>query len=514
MPGQCRTGVVLAVLLTLHGAASPAHAQLTPADLNRAIEAERRQQRFDESERRRTLEDQQGLFTNTAWIEESAEKLRDLVILPPLPPVLGETEPDPAAPVYPAVLIEHAGETFFMVQGRMHFRRLLTPAQTRSITAYRETRDQLVGELRLALAAAEKTPVTDFTPALAELAIRQEPALRSLEAHAEKIRADLAGLDDGAAVLNLREKVAAGQPAALRDYFSAIHAAHFEDGLSLDQRQLLLGIAFAALRGAPHGEDSADVFLPAPARLHWPADPAGELTPLLAEFRALRERLETELWEQVVQPPPAASRAKAHAALAAQQAPQFAELHRLAEGIRIRAAGLDISVRPAPSDFPPELVRTVGEAVTGKNAFQARTKRLLSQFGREFAPLRFKLVFRDQLPVIETEPAADQSVPPAAATRLHETNRALRQDYQALAASLEHARLALQRHRETLGAAAPEAGKLSAQLARTYAREENGRRFADYRTAVLTPGLSPAQRRLLFNAALRDLEKHRLQAAD
>jgi hypothetical protein len=26
----------------------------------------------------------------------------------------------------------------------------------------------------------------------------------------------------------------------------------------------------------------------------------------------------------------------------------------------------------------------------------------------------------------------------------------------------------------------------------------------------LQPGLSPAQRRLLFNAALRDLEKHRL----
>ncbi len=471
-------------------------------------------QRMQREAQDRILNDFRERFVNEAWLNESAEKLKSLVFLPPLPPALGQTEPDPVTLTYPVALVEHVGETFFMAHGSLHFRRLLKPVHIRRIATYRETRDHLLGELREALTTAGKLPAADSVKALGEFTTRQESALRALEDQAEKIRADLCHLDDGAAVINLREKFPPGESDAQRDYFSAIHAAHFQDGLSLEQRQLLLEIAFGALLGAPSAGDSADFFLPAAARLRWPADPTGAITPLLSEFRDLCEHLKTELREQVVQSAPAGNRTKQHAALAEQQARRFDELHGLAERIRNKATGLVDTDRPAPTEFPSELVRTVGQAVADKDAFQAKAKRILSKLDREFAPLRFKLVFRDRLPLIEVQSATEQTVPPAVAQRLQQTNESVQRDFHELAAGMETARLALQRYRESLGAAAPEASKLSAQLARTYLREETWRRYADYRTAVLTPGLSPAQRRLLFNAALRDLEKHRLAFMD
>ena len=497
--------------------------QSIPADIAardqmlRAQQADAAQliQRFQREGQDRILNDFRERFVNEAWLDESAENLKSLVFLPPLPPILEQTETDSATPAYPVVLVEHAGETFFMAHGSLHFRRLLKPAVIKRIAAYRETRDQLVGQLRQELTAAKKLPAADATRALRDFATRQEPALRTLEDQAEKIRADLTFLDDGTAVLTLREKVTPEQPAALRDYFAAIHAAHFQDALSLEQRQLLLALALEALTGASTGTDAADFFMPAPARLRWPVDPEGKLAPLLTEYRTLRDQLKSELQEQVVvQPASNGNPAKPHGTLAAQQASRFDELHRLAERIREEATGLTDPSRPTPTDFPPELVRTVGEAVATKDAFQEKTKQLVVRLGREFTPHRFKLVFRDKVPVIEAQPDADQPVGKSATKHLEETNRSLKRDYQALAVRMETARQALQRYRESLGAAAPETGKLSAQLAQIYAREENERLYADYRTAVLTPGLSPAQRRLLLNAALRDLEKHRLQAAN
>jgi hypothetical protein len=99
--------------------------------------------------------------------------------------------------------------------------------------------------------------------------------------------------------------------------------------------------------------------------------------------------------------------------------------------------------------------------------------------------------------------------------QLAECKAQLERDYAALAAESEAARTAVQRYRETLtGDEVPEVSELLATLAEVHDREETWRRFADYRDAVLLPGLSPAQRRLLFNAALRDLEKHRLATTD
>ena len=47
---------------------------------------------------------------------------------------------------------------------------------------------------------------------------------------------------------------------------------------------------------------------------------------------------------------------------------------------------------------------------------------------------------------------------------------------------------------------------LLVEFAYAFGQQERWERYADYETAVLQPGLSPEQRRLLFGAALTSLD--------
>ena len=521
-PGIVRRITLLFCCTVLHGPVFPQTQTPTgpnAADISREIELMRAREN-DEKLRTVRETEQMDRDLQDGWIEDASRDRQNLVFLPPFVPVLGATQSDLQSLPYPAVLADFAGESFFMAYGSLQLR--LKPAQIRQIEGYRVARDRLTKELRFALAEAAKLPSNESSDHTARLAARQESALRKLEADAESIRAELAAVDAGLALIKLRDNLGTAHPASQRDFFSALIASQFQNGFSLEQRQLLLEIALESLPGTPVESDTPDSFLPAPARLHWPAGVTGELVTLWPEFRVLREGLRHELLQQVVHAtaaPSADIRTKQHAALAAQQASRFDELHRLAERIRHAAAGLTWPDRPAASDFPADLVHHVGFAVAHKNALQARTQRRFQQFSRQLAPTPLRLTFTNNTPVIEVPPAE-----PAAKTdkkradvlsRLHKCNKELEDEYRALSMEMETARTALQQYRASLGGATvPAAGKLSAQLAQTYAREETWRRFADYRTAVLMPGLSPAQRRLLFNAALRDLEKHRLQSTN
>lgn len=485
-------------------------------ELQRTLEREKSDRDMRENERLdRDLRDR--------WIDDNQQNLKSLVFLPPLAPALSAAKSDLPALPYPVALADYAGEPFFMAHGSLQFRRLLKSPQVQPIEKYRIARDLLVGDLRSGLAAAAKLPPEQSRQVLAELTAKQEPELHTLEAEAESIRAKLSAMDAGHALFKLRDILKPEQSAGLRDYFSAIHAAQFQDGLSLDQRQLLHEIALGSLLGAPTETGPPVFFLPFTARVHQPDDPPAALASLLLEFQGLRDALKTELRQHVVNQsttPAAGNLTKQHAAVAAQQAPRFDELHRLAERIRNASVGLACPDQPSPSDFPPELVRQVGSVATRKNALQALTQRRFRELSLEFAPERLKLAFRGNLPAIDVLPPAKPDDKPKAnrdkrIARLQKCNEELQREYRALSGEMETARVEVQRYRVNLGGDnAPDIGKLSAQLAQTYAREENWRRFGDYYIAVLQPGLSPVQRRLLFNAALRDLEKHRLASTD
>ena len=90
-------------------------------------------------------------------------------------------------------------------------------------------------------------------------------------------------------------------------------------------------------------------------------------------------------------------------------------------------------------------------------------------------------------------------------------NRWLADGHHELAPLVRRTHAEIREYRDSLDATdAPALPELTARIARSFIAHQNHQRFADYRTAVLTPGLSPAQRRLLFAAALRDLERYRL----
>lgn len=457
-------------------------------------------------------------------LRASSEPLPNLVFLPVMPPALAAPQTDLPVPPYPAAFTPCVGESFFMTQGNLSLRRLLTPAQLQRIEDYVATRDQLVRELRDRLAATGRLPVHPRLAALAEFAATQQPALQKLETEAEVIRVELAELDVGTALINLRDDPKIANTAGIRDYFSAIFAAQFHDGLSLEQRQLLHEIALESLLDPVAATTAPPAFFsPASARIHWPEATDAPLADLRQRFNAAHQTLKAALKQSVLTTSGHRSATKRHTAyiaLARQQAPQFDELHQLAEQIRVALADVAYPDRPAVTGLPPELIHQVGESIARKAGFQAEATRLFTNVSRELAPADLNLVFRDGQPVIEILPPANPAEKPAALgasahTRLQETNTTLRRLHLELTAQLTAARSAIQRYHDSLDATtAPDVRTLSRQLAEIHVQEELWRRYRDYHTAVLTPGLSPAQRRLLFGAAQRDLEKDRLQAMD
>ncbi|HWA24821.1 MAG TPA: hypothetical protein VG734_04030 [Lacunisphaera sp.] len=449
------------------------------------------------------------------WAAQPTESA-DLVFPPPILP--SPALPASAAPRlrYPELLAEFVGEPFFMAYGNLHFRHQLTPRHEERIRDYRLRRDRLVEAIRTKLNQLQDAPWPQRRQALADLAAQQASDLRQVETEAEAIRTELTAMDDGAALAKRLATLRPGDGAALREFVSLLLAAQYHAGLSLEQRQLLVEIANDSLlepsRVSPR-------FLPAGSVIPWPDSPPAEAAGLLARFHAQRSALRAELRTRIMEIPENSSpsrRTKILTALAEQLAPRFGKLDDLAEEIRREFADRPWPGQPAPSAHPPELMLQVTQALEHNAQLKRSTTRLLREFSEILAPERVKLVAPAKVPQLEVQPAADAKTVPlearaAAVTRLQAANAQLRRDYTDLAAEMETARAKVQQYRESLHVEPlPTVSQLTAQLARAQGLQENWERFEDYRRAVAAPGLSPAQRRLLLNAAFVTLEKRRL----
>ncbi|RXK54845.1 hypothetical protein ESB00_02810 [Oleiharenicola lentus] len=510
---RCFLPLVLLLLAgRLPAQSSPSQASPTPTEIAKDLERVRNTA-SDLAERQLRESELLDRDLKTRWAEDSRRNLPDLVFLPPLPPALFQSAPDPAALEYPALLADYAGESFFMAYGSLRFRQLLQPRHEEHVARYVAERERLTFDLRAQLAASRSLPPAERRAALAAFAPSQSPALHALETTAESIRAELAPLGGGDALLRRSEEINPAQNPGLLEYLKAVHAAQFQEGLSLEQRHLLQAVASSLQLGLdPNQPGETGYFLPALARISRPDPADATSTEQRQRFDDLRRSLETELRQAVLGPSATVKNARQASALAARQAARFDELHQLAEEIRLGLADRPDPAEPAPSRFPPDLVRQVGEAVAGKSAFQTECTRRVQALNRSLAPRRVKLVMRGPQPILEFVPPTAAGDEPDA---LRSANEELLGLHRTLTEAMQAARDAVVRYSENhAGENLPAVGKLSAQLARLHAQQETWRRFSDYRAAVLEPGLSPAQRRLLFNAALRDLEKARLQAAD
>jgi hypothetical protein len=456
---------------------------------------------------------------------------------PPLdaePPLLAPYDPGPAAP---AELEAFVGETFYPLFGaRLASGDLPKPLRAR-IVAYREAKVGLQEALRSQILALKDADPDARARQLELLASQQAPRILELEAAAEQLRTDLrparalglqvGGADPGARlgrqVQPLRDTPM--DPAGLAHESDAIKgAAFFQEGLSLPQRRLLLETA-AELESRIN-PNSATIrvasglrllfFSPESSRIPIPLDLREPLAGAVRQYLAAKDTLKAELCDGLagIDSAPEDARRETLAKLALAQAPGFARVETLAEEIRLGlAATPNPKGPPGPMRLPPELATRISDYRRHKLELLKTLRALLVSPSPRAEPTR--------------GPNAAEQADAGGGTLAWMHDGSTRTEIQSneLRVSVEEFD---HRQNELISALNTEEAGIRAALA-DYARTSGGPldmksvndllrdfedarlrqelwdRYRDYRAAVLLPGLSTAQRRLLFDAAIEQL---------
>ncbi len=455
--------------------------------------------------------------------------------VPPSPPALAEPVPPRARPLSPKVpegLLDFAAETFYMPYGQMLDSRLLSDERTDRINRYRSERDHLVTELRTLLDRTKNLPEPRRTETLRDFSSAHTHRASALEAEAEAIRADLTSpgfFRFGASAFDLARSADWSRDAARPGSFAYILpllGAQFYAGFSADQRLLLHEMTMEQ-RARAHppvaAKDASPTdhifFLPSTSRIRFPADLPATLSEKIQRFTAQKTLLKSELQSALDshQFKFAGSRAEHLAQLAREQAPAFAELHRLAEEIRQEFARIPYPDAPSGPTLSSELTERVGHATTRKAALQRELIARLKQLQTELPGEHIKIVRRGHGLALSVDG------PPSPQVSSQKRERVL-SDIELFNASIAGRYTDLSQEmdalRRDLRAIAPagaqssarDIDRLAAEFDRSYRKQEAWDRYRDYHAAVLIPGLSPELRRLLYRAAWSDLTKQQVLA--
>lgn len=428
------------------------------------------------------------------------------VFFPAMPPVL-ETELPPAPSIRDGIWVELAPFThdlFYAPLGTRLSEGNLNRRHRQRLEAFRTERDAALAELLAALDQPASRPA-GREAALAALAARLDPRLAALTTAADELRRDLytgsflvsdADWNQHRDWRLGREHSKRTPQEILYDEFSVLRAAiYYQEGLAPAQRQLLreVVIELAAALGErePAGGDAFApsqiiFFLPHGARLRLPSDLPADLARDLAVFTATKARLRRELRDALFtfDPESRVRRERALQELAARQAPELAALEPQAERIRLALAALPAEPQPtARPGLDPALTARIENYLREKGELQDAARREAQ------AP-----------PANAARRRPDTQAQRAALAEFEERHRAR------LAVLADEARAIRTEVAQATAAASEPAVKsvdaLLADFALGYRLRQLQSLHLNYRRAVLAPGLSPAQRDLLFGAAL------------
>jgi len=422
------------------------------------------------------------------------------VFFPPPAPVLGAELPRPPA-VRDSIwtdLAPYTNELFYAQLGTRFSENDLNRRVRQRLEVYRAARTTALTDLRGALA---QPPGADRAAALSTLAQRQDPSLATLATQADQLRRELyqGGFLAAGADWNEHRNWRLGDTDSKRtpqeslyDEFAVLRAAiFFQEGLSTEQRQLLREIVIELAeslgeRDALPLSDSFDpepviFFLPHGSRLRLPGNLPAPVLDEINAFTAAKAALKRELREALftLDREGSGKREKSLQELAAQQAPRLAALEPVAERIRLALAQAgDTGRSSAPAGLSPELAARLDRYLREKSEVQRAAQQQAQASSKE------------------TSPAASR----AALAEFEARNRAR------LAALATEARAIRDEVARLASANADGAPKsvdaLLADFMGAFKQQQLQSVYVDYRTAVLAPGLSPAQRQLLFDAAL------------
>ncbi len=473
-----------------------------------------------------------------AWAQRSGTRLPDWngpsvepvriapvhrVFFPPNPPPLGVEVviPRGSAPVRgdaPELLRQCVGEPFYAPLSARLAARQMKPEMTDAIADYMKLRAGFLRELREHIYGIREADTETRRRMNAEFARAQTPALAALEATAERMRRELYrdgrwGRDEfdwndkrewklGVGPLNRPRK-----ENAVLEYQVQRAAVFFQDGLAPAQRRLLREVAMEMedqvfrSDSPPVGEYGFVFFSPETARVRVPAGLPEEAALRLDAFVKEKDALKAEIRDAVYTVDARkfiSSRARTMEELARNQSARLEELDELAEEIRRELIEAPALKRPTVPDALPE---TLDEMVR--------------EFQRDRGRLQMRLAAKVRAAHAAVEPPASQEPADRAdyqdrlAAAAAEAGEAFERDNAAAVAALHSDMEAIVAATEKYIPENDEvfrAGSAEAVVVRFLARQRQLEGTFEYHTAVLEPGLSPEQRRLLFGAAIRRME--------
>lgn len=461
-----------------------------------------------------------------------------VAFFPPPPPVYGAALVEPPPPLMksrawqkaPEDLADYVGEVFYPMLGARIAAKRLSADLERQLHAYRRQRAALLTTITNVLVSHENSPPAERLAALQGLAREQTAAVVALEAEAERLRRELmrGGLFSVTANWLDSRRWRLGDPSVSRPPFQAdaehhiIRAvAYYQDGLTLGQRGLLREMAMEWLRGARPGvaqrfgydNDLTAIFLaPETARLRLPPNLPAELVTKIGRFNREKATLKEELMAAVRAADQGGDgrRTSLFTKLAEKQAPALASLELLAEEIRQGLA----AVRQAPAPWMPPIPAEVSAEIEAYNrdraAFIAELRvAMRQQIPRSDAPARVttkETVTADgaqvQMRIVQRELVSSSQIQIEFLRDQRERVAALHARYEKLRARLGE--LAREIVEPRTGQPMTEQSLLEAYRVSADYYDALGRRevsYVNYKAAMLEPGFSPPQRRLLFNAA-------------
>ncbi len=455
------------------------------------------------------------------------------IFFPPNPPPLGQPLPSPTAQprgrwsAPPAELAEFVNEYFYPPLSTRLASRTLTDKLRTRLTRYRAEKVALQGELGTELERLRDADPEARADALAAFARKQAPELAALEATGEELRRDLIMGEQSWSALRewkLGDKGQRGfSPAEIGQVMRGY--AFYENGLLPAQRRLLreIHLEMSAAAGSTAVATAAQPYLffpPEPARVLLPDDVPAEVAAQLAAYQTKKSRLKKELYDAVVTyegQKLGFFRANPLKALAESQASALKELDQLAEEIR---RGLAQFATPAAlaerSPLPPLLQERVAAWMAAQTAAKRDATTRLNQLfaAHRNVPMQTSVRLGEDglrvaiAPVVSNRDRTKAAEPDPRIADIRAAAEAIATDYGRQAADLINEREAIRTEiaRTVDAATAIAANHALTTAMRAAIARETAPRYTDYRIAVFQPGLSPEQRRLLFDGVMERLE--------
>lgn len=396
------------------------------------------------------------------------------------------------------------------------------------IADYRTQRTQLLATLRQKLESLRTAEPAQRKVQLAELALVMDPQILALEVKAEEIRKSLTtgGLFDATVDWNENRSWRLGDNTTYEtfhdEYLVMRETAFLQAGLNVDQRLLLREIARDLQRRSMAPAEDLELtesapyfsFSPFTAQFRLPLEMPADLVAKIAQYRERKASMKEALRRIIYDNDDAAfksTRNKAIAEFNRTQAAEFASLELLAEQIREGLVGLKLPDEPKPSTLTGPLADRLAEYLREKSAFQRKIVTKFTELKAKLPGYRVELDHRDNGARIVIEPR--KGAPQRQEKLREEAMRDLPAFNAELSATFMHLSMMRERLKQEIRADnEKQSGRRELSLdqmingfSRSFMVQENWNRYAEYRTAVLEPGLSPAQRRLLYLASLETL---------